>query len=375
MAENENNKKPQAQNNKNDSPKKKGADRPKDSTPRSKDSNDRKKDTKRRSKDNNGRPSNQRRSSTNRGGNNRGNNNRRPSSPRRVSGGIRLRSTSGKSARNWWAQRWIRSMENVVDVNRLRRGRYYAQQGQVLNIEEGDAEMIAKVQGSRPKPYTVRISLVPFNDEEWDKLLEVLSGKAIFSAELLNGHMPNNIEEAFSEAEVSLFPNRTGELLTDCTCPDWANPCKHVAATQYILGDRFDDDPFLLFRLRGRTQEQILDGLRRHRIGDVVDVDHLPVEEATEVNEEDLPIEQQPLVLDEKMMENFWHGTNNLHDFPIHIKAPEVQFPVIKRLGEPDAAGHYSLEELLGNSYMAVSQAAQIIAFTGGDYLEDDDED
>ena len=74
-------------------------------------------------------------------------------------------------------------------------------------------------------------------------------------------------------------------------------------------------------------------------------------------------------------MKNFWHGTNNLQDFPIHIKAPEVQFPVIKRLGEPDAAGQYSLEELLGNSYMAVSQAAQIIAFTGGENDEDDDED
>lgn len=326
---------------------------------------------------NNNRSNNQRRSNSanNRSGNNRSNpNNRRPSGPRRVSGGIRLRSSSGKSVRNWWAQRWIRSMENVVDVNRLRRGRYYAQQGQVLTIEEGDAEMIAKVQGSRPKPYIVRISLLPFNDEEWDKLLEVLSEKAIFSAELLNGHMPNNIEDAFAEAGVSLFPNRTGELLTDCTCPDWANPCKHVAATHYILGDRFDDDPFLLFRLRGRTQEQILDGLRRHRIGDVEAVE-LPVHESEESDEEDLPFEQQPMELDEALMANFWHGTNNLHDFPIHINAPEVQFPILKRLGEPDAAGQYSLEELLSNSYMAVSQAAQIIAFTGGDFEDDDDEE
>lgn len=326
--------------------------------------------------------SNNRRSnnSNNRSKQHRRNNNRshrRPSGPRRVSGGIRLRSTSGKSTRNWWAQRWIRSMENVVDVNRLRRGRYYAQQGQVLTIEEGDAEMIAKVQGSRPKPYTVRISLLPFNDEEWDKLLEVLSEKAIYSAELLNGHMPNNIEDAFAEAEVSLFPNRTGELLTDCSCPDWANPCKHVAATHYILGDRFDDDPFLLFRLRGRTQEQILDGLRRHRLGENGEVKQ-PAKPETPSTEEELPPMQQPLdieELNEEQMKNFWRGTNNLHDFTIHITAPEVQFPILKRLGEPDAAGPHSLEELLSNSYMAVSQAAQIIAFTGGDYEDDEDEE
>lgn len=269
-------------------------------------------------------------------------------------------------------------MENVVDVNRLRRGRYYAQQGQVLSIEEGDAEMIAKVQGSRPKPYIVRISLLPFNDKEWEKLLEVLSEKAIFSAELLNGHMPNNIEDAFAEADVSLFPSRTGELLTDCTCPDWANPCKHVAATHYILGDRFDDDPFLLFRLRGRTQEQILEGLRRHRLGDVQlekPEESEEIDEEIEQNDDDLPIEQKRLKFDDQVMKNFWHGSNHLDDFPIHIKAPEVQFPIIKRLGEPDAAGHYTLEELLGNSYMAVSQAAQIIAFTGGDLIEDDDDD
>lgn len=369
MAENE--KKQTPSEPKNEAPKKqtkKSSDRPK-----SQHNNRSNSGGKNGNRSNSNRSNNQRRSSGNRGGNNRGNQ-RRNTGPRRVSGGIRLRSTSGKSARNWWAQRWIRSMENVVDVNRLRRGRYYAQQGQVLTIEEGDAEMIAKVQGSRPKPYTVRISLLPFNEEEWDKLLEVLSEKAIFSAELLNGHMPNNIEDAFAEAGVSLFPNRTGELLTDCSCPDWANPCKHVAATHYILGDRFDDDPFLLFRLRGRTQEQILDGLRRHRIGDAPD--EIPVKEDAETSEEeDLPIEQQPLVLDDETMKNFWHGSNNLYDFPIHIEAPEVQFPIIKRLGEPDAAGRYSLEELLGNSYMAVSQAAQIIAFTGGDIVEDDDEE
>ncbi|NSW52659.1 MAG: SWIM zinc finger family protein [Anaerolineae bacterium] len=312
------------------------------------------------------------------GFNNKG---RRPNfnnGPRRVSGGIRLRSTSGKSARNWWAQRWIRSMENLVDVNRLRRGRYYAQQGQVLTIDEGDAEMIAKVQGSRPKPYIVRISMKPFNDEQWERLLDVLSDKAIFAAQLLSGQMPANIEDAFAEAEVSLFPNRAGELLTDCTCPDWANPCKHVAATHYILGDRFDDDPFLLFRLRGRTQEQIIEGLRRHRLADIehlgpANVSLLPTDD--DLDDDDLPLEQQTLTLDNETMSRFWINDDKLTDFPIRVAAPELQFPIIKRLGEPDAAGMYSLEELLGNAYLAVSQAAQIIAFMGGDMDDDEDDE
>lgn len=302
--------------------------------------------------------------------------------PRRVSGGIRLRSTSGQSARNWWAQRWIRSMENVVDVNRLRRGRYYAQQGQVLSIDEDDGQIIAKVQGSRSKPYLVRISLKPFSEEEWANLLKVLSGKAIFSAELLNGHMPNNIEDAFAEAGVSLFPSRTGELLTDCTCPDWANPCKHVAATHYILGDRFDDDPFLIFRLRGYTQEQIINGLRKHRLGvDAVmaaaDAGKPSQAEDSDIGEEEddeASLGQLPDVFDDEALDEFWCAPDDLADFPVRIQAPEVQFPIIKRLGEPDAAGRYRLSDLLGNTYMAVSQAAQIIAFMGSD-LDDEEED
>lgn len=296
--------------------------------------------------------------------------------PRRVSGGIRLRSSTGKSARNWWAQRWIRSMENVVDVNRLRRGRFYALQGQVLSIEEGDAEMIAKVQGSRPKPYVVRISLVAFNDEQWEKLLDVLSDKAIFAAQLLSGQMPANIEDAFAEAGVSLFPNRTGELLTDCTCPDWANPCKHVAATHYILGDRFDDDPFLLFRLRGRTQQQIIEGLRRHRLADVDQGTLAELElplSLEELDEEGLPLEQQPLTIDNETMSKFWVNDDTLADFPIRITAPEINLPIFKRLGEPDAAGNYSMQELLANAYLAVSQASQIIAFTGGGDVEEEE--
>ncbi len=295
--------------------------------------------------------------------------------PRRVSGGIRLRSSSGKSARNWWAQRWIRSMENVVDVNRLRRGRYYASQGQVLSIEEGDAEMIAKVQGSRPKPYIVRISLVPFTDEEWDKLLSGLAKKAIFAAELLSGQMPNNIETAFAEAGVSLFPTRAGDLLTDCTCPDWANPCKHVAATQYILGDRFDDDPFLLFRLRGRTQEEIIEGLRVHRQGEHGEIKAPSVDlspQSSEIAEHELPPEQQTFIIDNQTMDQFWKNDDDLNDFPIHIVPPEIQFPIFRRLGEPDAAGQHSMEELLGNAYLAVAQAAQIIAFMGGDITDEE---
>ena len=89
-----------------------------------------------------------------------------------------------------------------------------------------------------------------------DEALDALAEQAIFTAQLLAGEMPQDIEEAFEEAGASLFPKKRGDLETECSCPDYANPCKHIAATHYILGERFDEDPFLIFRLRGRTQEE-----------------------------------------------------------------------------------------------------------------------
>src|SRR2546427_6697593 len=77
--------------------------------------------------------------------------------------------------------------------------------------------------------------------------------------------MPKNIEEGFKPVNLSLFPTAVTDLHSDCSCPDWANPCKHIAAVYYLLAERFDEDPFLIFKLRGRTKEQIIETLRKKR--------------------------------------------------------------------------------------------------------------
>ena len=95
-----------------------------------------------------------------------------------------------------------------------------------------------------------------------------MAAEARFSAELLAGQMPQAIDEAFLGGGVSLFPRTRADLRTSCSCPDWGDPCKHVAATHYVLGDALDRDPFLLFELRGRTKAQVLDALRLARGAD-----------------------------------------------------------------------------------------------------------
>jgi len=283
-------------------------------------------------------------------------NNNFPSKPRKARGGIRARSENGEFARHWWAQRWIEAMERLVRKPRLQRGQRYARMGQVLSMEEIRHGIHARVQGSRAKPYKVSIEVTPLSDRQWEKVLDVLSGQAIFAAQLLAGEMPAQIDGAFAAAGVSLFPNRTGDLKTACSCPDWANPCKHVAAVHYILGDRFDEDPFLLFRLRGRTQEQILEGLRKRRT-------NVAEQQVEEPEEEQLAEESIPAL--EETLDYFWETASDLDSFAVNVKPPAFPLPILKRLGEPDFPGQIPLEEVLGDAYHTISQFALAIAFAG----------
>jgi uncharacterized Zn finger protein len=272
-----------------------------------------------------------------------------PSQPIKTDQGIKAKSKRGDFAKNWWATRWIAALERLVDRGRLTRGRTYARQGQVLSIEETKTGIAAKVQGSERRPYKITIEMTPLTDKQWEQVIDALAGQAIFTAQLLAGEMPQEIEQAFQAAKVSLFPEKRGQLITDCSCPDPSNPCKHIAAVHYILGEQFDEDPFLLFRLRGRTQEQILAALRERRaVGEEVD----------EVGEE---IEEAAPPLAESLT-HFWQLGQPLTHFKTTIKPPITSLPILKRLGQPSFLSE-DIEHLLGPAYRAISEAAIAAAF------------
>ena len=176
-----------------------------------------------------------------------------------------------ESGREWWAQRWIDVLESFGWVRRLARARNYAREGNVLKLEFRGYKVHALVQGTAPDPYRVSLHLDPFDDEQWGFVLESLSKQAVFTAKLLAGEMPPNIEEVFTANGLSLFPFTKFDIHSRCSCPDKANPCKHIGAVYYTLGDRFSEDPFVLFQLRGRTKAQLLNGLRELRQGESED--------------------------------------------------------------------------------------------------------
>ena len=242
----------------------------------------------------------------------------KPSKPRAAKGGIRAQSKQGKFGESWWAKRWVGVLEGFNIGTRLGRGRSYARNGQVLEIQVGKGVVRAKVQGSRPKPYDVTIQLKSIPSGDWNKLAGVLAKQAIFAAKLLAGEMPDEIEKAFEGAGLSLFPKQLRDLQTHCSCPDSSNPCKHIAAVYYLIGEEFDRDPFLIFTLRGLDRDELTALLGRSGA--------LAKPEAVEA----APSPPEPLSAD---LGSFW-GKAASDDDPIgEVEAPPVAAALPRRLG------------------------------------------
>ena len=188
-----------------------------------------------------------------------------PTKRRPAKGGIAARSKRGQIGETWWSKRFVAVLESMQMGARLTRGRSYARSGQVMDLEVGSGEVTARVQGSRRAAYRVKLVVQPLPEESWARVEEVMAERALFLAQLLAGQMPERIEEVFKASELSLFPASRRALRTECSCPDWANPCKHIAAVLYILAEAFDTDPFLIFRWRGRSRRELTENLKRLR--------------------------------------------------------------------------------------------------------------
>lgn len=188
-----------------------------------------------------------------------------PAPLRPVEGGIQIHSTRGQVARTWWSLRFIGVLEEMGMGGRLARGKRYARAGQIVSLDLDVGAVTAQVQGTRPKPYRVRMSVPAFGKAEWAAATEALAADASHAAALLNGELPREVEDVFAAVGLSLFPASTRELAMDCSCPDQAVPCKHLAAVCYVLAERFDADPFQILALRGRDREELLAELRERR--------------------------------------------------------------------------------------------------------------
>ncbi len=171
----------------------------------------------------------------------------------------------GLGQQSWWVAQWMELINSYRYKKRLERAWNYARQGNVISIQFEGRRVHARVQGTEKEPYKVKLWLDVLNDEDWQYVIEAMAKKAKWSAQLLAGVMPKDIENAFAASGKRLFPFKLEEVKSECTCPDKANPCKHVSAIYFLMGDRFKEDPFILFQLRGRSRQQILLDLTKQR--------------------------------------------------------------------------------------------------------------
>jgi uncharacterized Zn finger protein len=279
-----------------------------------------------------------------------------PSRPIEVKDGIKAKSKQGKFVQTWWADRWIEALTPLMDSARLSRGRSYARRGQVIDIQVTPGQVNSRVQGSRPKPYKVNIQLQPLSDRQWETVLDALAEQAIFAAQLLNGEMPPDVEEVFQAVRVPLFPAKRGDLQTDCSCPDWANPCKHIAAVYYLLGERFDEDPFLLFELRGRSKEQVIAGLRERRAAEAGAAPTPHLAEAAEA------VEAPSLA---ECLDHYWAMGEQAANIIFNVTYPRPSFALLKRVGIPAFQGLNSnnFQRQMERVYDGVTLGAMMAAF------------
>lgn len=260
---------------------------------------------------------------------------------RPVEGGLKARSVRGVIGQTWWSKRFIAVLESFALGTRLTRGRNYARKGQVVAMTITQGEVAARVQGSREEPYSLTIGFAPVT--QWDRVEEAIASRALFSAQLLAGEMPSTLEEVFADAGVALFPRSIGDLTMRCSCPDFAVPCKHIAATFYLLAEAFDADPFQILLWRGRTREELLS--------------HLGSSALFEAETPDV-FEAVPTTPLESLLDRYWVAPVPLPSKPSTVEtAPDL---LLRQLPRPGAAlGGSALIDLLRPCYEAFAASEE----------------
>jgi len=255
-------------------------------------------------------------------------------------------------SRTWWGQRFIAALEEFTDEARLGRGRSYASNGRIIEYTLSKGTVTAKVRGSinpyfgvyKEPIYKTSISIKAITSDDWAKVIRQIASRADLITKLLMNEMPDTIEEAFSGLGLHLLPHSERDFETSCSCPDWANPCKHIAGVYYLLASALDNDPFLMFELRGLSRDDLHTELTRSPLGKILasalDSDEEPLVEPvtsyyTRPNREQVTVETTH--------KEFWTGAKRLPSPIGNISQLSVPALLIKKQGDYPPFWHKDL--------------------------------
>ncbi len=234
-----------------------------------------------------------------------------------------------KFSKTWWGQVFIEALESFTDAGRLQRGRSYANGKKVKSFDINGNQITAVVRGSvnpyfgvyKEPTYIISIEIKPIPQAKWNLAIDKLSSKASTISRLLLSEVPENIESSFSELGLHLLPYSRQDFETNCSCPDYANPCKHIAGVYYLVASQLDENPFLLFELRGLSKSELQQKLAQTPLGKILSAElnaqEVPVEHSTSLYTR---VEKQSLK-EKPNAKEFWLGTKRL---PQTIDEPNV---------------------------------------------------
>ncbi len=266
----------------------------------------------------------------------------KPTVPKPVEDGIKARTRRGEFGETRIGKKWVEVLESFGKrwSNRLPRGRRYARRGQVVDYQIDKGQVTAQVQGSRKNPYKVIIKLKVFSKKSWMKIEEEISSLPLYQATFNSGKIPHQFEEYLSSLGLCLIPEKPEELTTSCSCPDIANPCKHIAAVCYLLGEAFDENPLLLLQIRGKSEKELLANLDQ---------------EADEKGEEEAG-QQEPIPPD-LSINRFWQPGEALSQVKTKPEPPKVDHAVLRLLGTPKFIPNTKkYRESLEKAYQIITQ-------------------
>ncbi|GHO88786.1 SWIM zinc finger family protein [Dictyobacter formicarum] len=250
-------------------------------------------------------------------------------------------------SRTWWGQRFIQALEQFTDVGRLSRGRSYATNGRIISYKLDHGMVQAKVRGSvnpyfgvyKEPIYKTSIILKAINARDWSKVIQNIATRADLLTKLLMNEMPDTIEDAFIELDLHLLPHSARDFETDCSCPDYANPCKHIAGVYYLLASALDKDPFVMFALRGLSREDLQAELVKTPLGATL-ASALTIKEPNVQPAESYythPITKPVQIASHK---EFWTGATRLPAPQPAASQPAVPALLIKKQGDYPAFWH-----------------------------------
>ena len=245
-------------------------------------------------------------------------------------------------SRTWWGQRFIAALEKIMDSGRLSRGRSYARGGKVKSFEIEDGLIKAQVRGSvnpyfgvyKEPLYIATIEFKSISAANWSAAIAYVASKASLISRLMLKEMPDTIEDAFAKLDLHLLPHSKADFKTSCSCPDWSNPCKHIAGVYYLLAAQLDQDPFLLFELRGLSRESLQKELAKSPLGQALSAE-LALEKTAPDPDSTYytrPTLQSSVAV--ASLKDFWHGTKRLPQVIEAASQTSVPAILVKKQGD-----------------------------------------